>query len=209
MKNLFTRLSILLMAATLFGLTSCKDDDEKIRYSIVGVWRVVMGEEVEYWEIKESGEIIYYAYDVNGVLLSENHATYNYNGKTLVISDGGEDIIINVNSLSYTKMNLLVNNHNRDFVKVDSLPQSPNYIYVSDLMGYTFIGEDPDLGEMISITFVSNTFSLNFDGLTYTGTYTLSGNTITLRYDGIDDVEIISIKGPKELVYYGTVLTRQ
>jgi len=208
MKNLFTRLSILLMAATLFGLTSCKDDDEKIRYSIVGVWRVVMGEEVEYWEIKESGEINSYDYDEYGNLVYERNATYSYNGKTLVISDGGEDIIINVNSLSYTKMNLLVNNHNRDFVKVDSLPQSPNYNYVSDLMGYTFIGEDPDFGE-ISITFVSNTFSFNFDGLTYTGTYTLSGNTITLRYDGIDDVETISIKGSKELLYYGTVLTRQ
>ena len=208
MKNLFTRLSILLMAATLFGLTSCKDDDEKIRYSIVGVWRVVMGEEVEYWEIKESGEINSYDYDEYGNLVYERNATYSYNGKTLVISDGGEDIIINVNSLSYTKMNLLVNNHNLDFVKVDSLPQSPNYNYVSDLMGYTFIGEDPDFGE-ISITFVSNTFSFNFDGLTYTGTYTLSGNTITLKYNGIDDVETISIKGSKELLYYGTVLTRQ
>lgn len=203
MKNLFTRLSILLMAATLFGFTSCKDDDEKSRYSIVGIWKV-MGEELEYWEIKESGEFIYYAYDVHGVLLYENHATYNYNGKTLVISDDGEDIIINVNSLSYTKMNLLMNNHNQDFVKVDRLPQSPSYNYVSDLMGYTFTGEDPDFGE-ISISFVSNTFV--FDGLT--GTYTLSGNTITLKYDGMDDVETISIKGPKELLYYGTVLTRQ
>ena len=39
MKNLFTRLSILLMAATLFGLTSCKDDDEKFG-SVVGIWKL-------------------------------------------------------------------------------------------------------------------------------------------------------------------------
>lgn len=201
MKNLFTRLSILLMAATLFGLTSCKDDDEKFG-SVVGIWKLT--NEESYLEIKESGEINSYDYDEYGNLVYEDNATYSYNGKTLVISDDGEDIIINVNSLSYTKMNLLANNHNLDFVKVDRLPQSPSYNYVSDLMGYTFTGEDPDFGE-ISISFVSNTFV--FDGLT--GTYTLSGNTITLKYDGMDYVETISIKGPKELVYYGTVLTRQ
>ena len=134
---------------------------------------------------------------------SERHAIYTYDGKTLVIN--GDIVPVDeIISLSSNRMSLSNGNgYVWDFERVSSLPKSKSYS-VSNLAGYTFTGEDPDFGE-ISISFVSNTFV--FDGLT--GTYTLSGNTITLRYDGIDDVETISIKGPKELVYYGTVLTRQ
>jgi len=197
------------MAATLFGFTSCKDDDKE-KLSIVGIWKFV-DEDVSgfegYWDVKESGEINEYIY-IDGYLSRERHAIYTYDGKTLVIN--GDIVPVDeIISLSSNRMSLSNGNgYVWDFERVSSLPKSKSYS-VSNLAGYTFTGEDPDLGEMISITFVSNTFSLNFDGLTYTGTYTLSGNTITLKYNGIDDVETISIEGPKELLYYGTVLTRQ
>lgn len=204
MKNLFTRLSILLMAATLFGFTSCKDDDKE-KLSIVGIWKFV-DEDVSgfegYWDVKESGEINEYIY-IDGYLSRERHAIYTYDGKTLVIN--GDIVPVDeIISLSSNRMSLSNGNgYIWDFERVSSLPKSKSYS-VSNLAGYTFTGEDPDFGG-ISISFVSNTFV--FDGLT--GTYTLSGNTITLKYDGMDYVETISIKGPKELVYYGTVLTRQ
>lgn len=206
MKNLFTRLSILLMAATLFGLTSCKDDDKE-KLSIVGIWKEVNEESShfdEYWEIKESGEINEYIY-VDGYLDGERHATYTYDGKTLVIN--GDIVPVDeIISLSSNRMSLLnENGYIWNFERVSSLPKSKSYS-VSNLAGYTFTGEDPDFGE-ISITFGGSAMTFYFDGLT--GTYTLSGNTITLKYDGMDDVETISIKGPKELVYYDTVLTRQ
>ena len=206
MKNLFTRLSILLMAATLFGLTSCKDDDKE-KLSIVGIWKFV-DEDVSgfegYWDVKESGEINEYIY-IDGYLSSERHAIYTYDGKTLVIN--GDIVPVDeIISLSSNRMSLSNGNgYVWDFERVSSLPKSKSYS-VSNLAGYTFTGEDPDFGE-ISITFGGSAMTFYFEGLT--GTYILSGNTITLKYDGMDDVEMISIKGPKELLYYGTVLTRQ
>ena len=206
MKNLFTRLSILLMAATLFGLTSCKDDDKE-KLSIVGIWKFV-DEDVSgfegYWDVKESGEINEYIY-IDGYLSSERHSIYTYDGKTLVIN--GDIVPVDeIISLSSNRMSLSNGNgYVWDFERVSSLPKSKSYS-VSNLAGYTFTGEDPDFGE-ISITFGGSAMTFYFEGLT--GTYILSGNTITLKYDGMDDVEMISIKGPKELLYYGTVLTRQ
>ena len=206
MKNLFTRLSILLMAATLFGFTSCKDDDKE-KLSIVGIWKFV-DEDVSgfegYWDVKESGEINEYIY-IDGYLSRERHAIYTYDGKTLVIN--GDIVPVDeIISLSSNRMSLSNGNgYVWDFERVSSLPKSKSYS-VSNLAGYTFTGEDPDFGE-ISITFSGSAMIFLFDGLT--GTYTLSGNTITLKYNGIDDVETISIKGSKELLYYGTVLTRQ
>ena len=194
------------MAATLFGLTSCKDDDKE-KLSIVGIWKFV-DEDVSgfegYWDVKESGEINEYIY-IDGYLSSERHAIYTYDGKTLVIN--GDIVPVDeIISLSSNRMSLSNGNgYVWDFERVSSLPKSKSYS-VSNLAGYTFTGEDPDFGE-ISITFGGSAMTFYFEGLT--GTYILSGNTITLKYDGMDDVEMISIKGPKELLYYGTVLTRQ
>ena len=194
------------MAATLFGFTSCKDDDKE-KLSIVGIWKFV-DEDVSgfegYWDVKESGEINEYIY-IDGYLSRERHAIYTYDGKTLVIN--GDIVPVDeIISLSSNRMSLSNGNgYVWDFERVSSLPKSKSYS-VSNLAGYTFTGEDPDFGE-ISITFSGSAMIFLFDGLT--GTYTLSGNTITLKYNGIDDVETISIKGSKELLYYGTVLTRQ
>lgn len=79
-------------------------------------------------------------------------------------------------------------------------------IKLADLAGYTFTGEDPDLGT-VSITFGESAQTFNIDGLT--GTYVLSGNTITLNYEDGVTVETITAEGAKTLVYEGITLKRQ
>ena len=79
-------------------------------------------------------------------------------------------------------------------------------IKLADLAGYTFTGEDPDLGE-VSITFGQSAQTFNFDGLT--GTYVLSGNTITLNYDTDVPAETMTADGAKTLIYGDITLKRQ
>ena len=142
MKNLFTRLSILLMAATLFGLTSCKDDDEKFG-SVVGIWKLTneessfMGDaddDAEWYEdyedyivLTESGEYSTYSY-YRGKLDEEEHSTYTYDGKTIVIHDSelDMDFTAKAKSLSSNKMvlfmDLLLFQGTAEYEKVSSLP---------------------------------------------------------------------------------------
>ena len=122
----------------LFSLAACNDDKEDNGGSIIGLWKVtkfegqVFGDEdisdpdeETYWDIKESGIDVYNYY--KGKLDGDvEHATYEYDGKTLVIHNDGYYGTCTIKSLTSSKMKMFIDylivQYNVEFERVDALP---------------------------------------------------------------------------------------
>ena len=122
----------------LFSLAACNDDKEDNGGSIIGLWKItkfegqVFGDEdisdpdeETYWDIKESGIDVYNYY--KGKLDGDvEHATYEYDGKTLVIHNDGYSATCTIKSLTSSKMKMFIDylivQYNVEFERVDALP---------------------------------------------------------------------------------------
>ncbi len=122
----------------LFSLAACNDDKEDNGGSIIGLWKItkfegqVFGDEdisdpdeETYWDIKESGIDVYNYY--KGKLDGDvEHATYEYDGKTLVIHNDGYYGTCTIKSLTSSKMKMFIDylivQYNVEFERVDALP---------------------------------------------------------------------------------------
>ena len=122
----------------LFSLAACNDDKEDNGGSIIGLWKItkfegqVFGDEdisdpdeETYWDIKESGIDVYNYY--KGKLDGDvEHATYEYDGKTLVIHNDGYSGTCTIKSLTSSKMKMFIDylivQYNVEFERVDALP---------------------------------------------------------------------------------------
>ncbi|MBQ3680217.1 MAG: hypothetical protein IJJ78_03035 [Paludibacteraceae bacterium] len=132
------KLIYLLVSCMLFSLAACNDDKEDNGGSIIGLWKVtkfegqVFGDEdisdpdeETYWDIKESGIDVYNYY--KGKLDGDvEHATYEYDGKTLVIHNDGYSATCTIKSLTSSKMKMFIDylivQYNVEFERVDALP---------------------------------------------------------------------------------------
>ena len=132
------KLIYLLVGCMLFSLAACNDDKEDNGGSIIGLWKVtkfegqVFGDEdisdpdeETYWDIKESGIDVYNYY--KGKLDGDvEHATYEYDGKTLVVHNDGYYGTCTIKSLTSSKMKMFIDylivQYNVEFERVDALP---------------------------------------------------------------------------------------
>ena len=123
----------------LFSLAACNDDKEDNGGSIIGLWKMTKYEgqalvdedissdpdEETYWDIKESGVDVYNYY--KGKLDGDvEHATYEYNGKTLIVQSDGMYATCTIKSLTSSKMKMFIDylivQANVEFERVDALP---------------------------------------------------------------------------------------
>ena len=123
----------------LFSLAACNDDKEDNGGSIIGLWKMTKYEgqafvdedissdpdEEAYWDIKESGIDVYNYY--KGKLDGDvEHATYEYNGKTLIVQSDGMYATCTIKSLTSSKMKMFIDylivQANVEFERVDALP---------------------------------------------------------------------------------------
>ena len=123
----------------LFSLAACNDDKEDNGGSIIGLWKMTKYEgqafvdedissdpdEETYWDIKESGIDVYNYY--KGKLDGDvEHATYEYNGKTLIVQSDGMYATCTIKSLTSSKMKMFIDylivQANVEFERVDALP---------------------------------------------------------------------------------------
>ena len=125
----------------LFSLAACNDDKEDNGGRIIGLWKITKYEgqvfvdedissdpdEEAYWNIKESGIDIYNYY--KGKLDGDvEHATYEYDGKTLIVHQSdGSYVTCTIKSLTSSKMKMFIDyfmivQANVEFERVDALP---------------------------------------------------------------------------------------
>ena len=123
----------------LFSLAACNDDKEDNGGSIIGLWKMTKYEgqalvdedissdpdEETYWDIKESGVDVYNYY--KGKLDGDvEHATYEYDGKTLIVQSDGWYVTCTIKSLTSSKMKMFIDylivQANVEFERVDALP---------------------------------------------------------------------------------------
>ena len=133
------KLIYLLVGCMLFSLAACNDDKEDNGGSIIGLWKMTKYEgqafvdedissdpdEETYWDIKESGIDVYNYY--KGKLDGDvEHATYEYNGKTLIVQSDGMYATCTIKSLTSSKMKMFIDylivQANVEFERVDALP---------------------------------------------------------------------------------------
>ena len=210
-KNIF-KLSVLLMTAVIFGITSCSDDDNK-EPSVVGFWELVKGnnvssDDVIYWEIKESGELIQYLYN-EGFFVDEHHSTFDYNGKAFVMHEDDEDATYSVISLTFNDLVLAAYSDKYEFKRIDGLP-SPKSITSADFVGHKFIGED-SYGKYEFTFLTDSRLRLKIPTINQyiDGTYRLDSDKITFYIDNSSEAFVLQILTHKRLSLDGIDLVRE
>ena len=200
------------MTAVIFGITSCSDDDNK-EPSVVGFWELVKGnnvssDDVIYWEIKESGELIQYLYN-EGFFVDEHHSTFDYNGKAFVMHEDDEDATYSVISLTFNDLVLAAYSDKYEFKRIDGLP-SPKSITSADFVGHKFIGED-SYGKYEFTFLTDSRLRLKIPTINQyiDGTYRLDSDKITFYVDNSSEAFVLQILTHKKLSLNGIELVRE